>query len=94
MHISIQYLKYLFENKKVDENIYNNQVVTAIEQKLIKDVTPKSLIMGLYQVVGAVVEFPDGTKFRIDIFNPPDLGNPNNDRYNYKVEIEKVGNII
>jgi hypothetical protein len=94
MDISEKYLLYLFENKQITADIYNNQVVMAIEQGIIKDITDKDKIMQQWQIRGAILEFPNsGKRFHIAIFNPPDIGNPDN-RYNYQIEIQELGKFI
>jgi len=89
MSASIVYLKYLLESGNLTANIYNDHIVTAVQTGLIKDVTPREYPMDKFQVVGAIIEFPDSQRFDIKIYNPPDILNPDN-RYNYKVEVRKV----
>ena len=95
MHPLLGYIKMELDLGHCDAKFYNEHVVGAVESGLLKDVTPSVYVMdrSRYQVVGAIVEFPDGAQYEIRIFNPPDPQNPEF-RYNYQTEVRKVARIF
>ena len=88
MDLSYLPSKIILDSGHITSEQYNNDIVTPVQQGIIKDITPKNYIMAQYQVVGAIVELPDGSRYRIAIFNPPDLENPDN-LYNYYGETSR-----
>lgn len=93
MHPLELYVKQILLTGNITADEYNKYLFPCIEQGIIKDISPKTYIAEQYQVIGAVVEFSDGSKFRITIWNPPDIGNPDN-KYNYKSEVKRIDNVF
>jgi hypothetical protein len=62
------YLKSKLKSKQLDVNFFNDYIVTSIEQGILKDVTPMTTVKESNQLVNGVLEFPDGTQFRIVIW--------------------------
>jgi hypothetical protein len=85
------FLKYRFEHKEIDANFYNNHIFPAVQQKLIKDITPKGTEFANDPTirVWAIVEFPDGSRFRLVIREKPFVTPPLKSK-DYDVEIERV----
>lgn len=91
------YIKLLLEKNLFDStqpnrscaDVYNEIIFPAVQQGAIQDVTPKDIVLEKNQVVGAVVKFPNGDCWRINIYNPVNLMNPEK-RYNYKCDCNKV----
>ena len=97
MHDYLRWVKYRLDRAvlgagELTPEFYNQYIMETFEQGLIKDVTPKEIKehgLEKFQVVHAIIEFPDGSKYRIQIWNPPDLMNPGS-RYNYKSKVERI----
>jgi hypothetical protein len=91
MHAAEIFIKFELDRGQCSAEFYNQHIVPAVESKLIKDVTPSVYVLdnSRNQVVGAIIEFTDGSQYEIRIFNPPDQLHPEI-RYNYQSEIRRI----
>ena len=80
-------VKHLLQTGHLSAVDYNRYIVSAVEQGIIKDITPKNYIMESGQQVGAIVELSDGSKFRISIFSP--IGDST---FDYPSEVKQLDN--
>lgn len=90
MHPAAVYIKTLFKKGEITAEQYNAHVVSAVEQGLLKDVTPRTAILDIAggQVVYAIVEFPDGDRYEIEIWKQKTGVNPKRD-YAYHSKVNK-----
>jgi hypothetical protein len=68
-HPSVEYIKFHFDNGKVTAQFYNDHIFPAVQQGLIKDITPRGEAFrnNPLIVVLALVEFPNGDKYWLEI---------------------------
>jgi hypothetical protein len=90
MHPAADFLKYRFSKGLVDAKFYNEHIFPAVQQGIIKDITPKGIHIPEDTAVWAEIEFPDGSKFRLIIRKKQFAVAPFKSK-DYDIEISRIG---
>lgn len=82
-------IKHTLLTGEISAKDYNHYIVSAVEQKVIKDITPKAIVLENNQEVHAIIELSDGSKFEIQIWKTAEFDAEKNN-FSRKSEVKQL----